>query len=112
MGHESRRRVVLGGLRVVPDLLIVSGFCAFLWGLAFFVLGDALGQGVAVDAEDGGGLGDVLLVTGQGLLYVKLLKLLDRLIQKDVAFEHFIDQAFETVVNQSSFPVSSRYASR
>jgi hypothetical protein len=25
-----------------------------------------------------------------------------------VAFEHFVDQVFETVVNQSSFPVSSR----
>jgi hypothetical protein len=24
-----------------------------------------------------------------------------------VAFEHFVDQVFETVVNQSSFPVSS-----
>jgi hypothetical protein len=25
-----------------------------------------------------------------------------------MAFEHFIDQVFETVVNQSSFPVSRR----
>jgi hypothetical protein len=24
-----------------------------------------------------------------------------------VAFEHFVDEGFETVVNQSSFPVSS-----
>jgi hypothetical protein len=24
-----------------------------------------------------------------------------------VAFEHFVDQAFETIMNQSSFPVSS-----
>jgi hypothetical protein len=24
-----------------------------------------------------------------------------------VAFEHFVDEVFETVVNQSSFPVSS-----
>jgi hypothetical protein len=29
-----------------------------------------------------------------------------------VALEHFVDQAFETVVNQSSFPVISLYASR
>ena len=29
-----------------------------------------------------------------------------------VAFEHFVDQAFESGVNQSSFPVNSRYASR
>ena len=57
---------------------------------------------------DAGGVGDVLLVTREGLLYVELLEFADGLIQEDVAFEHFVDQVFETVVNQSSFPVSSR----
>jgi hypothetical protein len=60
-----------------------------------------------VDAEDGGRVGDVLLVTGEGLLDVELLEFAERFIKKDVAFEHFVDEGFETVVNQSSFPVSS-----
>jgi hypothetical protein len=53
----------------------------------------------------------VLLVAREGLLYIELLEFADGLIQKDVAFEHFVDQAFEAIMNQSSFPVSSRYAS-
>ena len=48
----------------------------------------------------------------EGLLYVELLEFADGLIQEDVAFEHFVDQGFEAIVNQSSFPVSSLYASR
>ena len=71
------------------------------------VLCDAFGEGVAVDAEDGGGVGDVLLVTGERLLDVELLEFAERFVQKDVAFEHFVDQGFESGVNQSSFPVSS-----
>ena len=87
---------------------MVCAFCAFLRRILSLVGGDALGEGVAVDAEDGGCFGDVLLVTGEGLLYVELLELPECFVQKDVAFEHFVDQVFETVVNQSSFPVSSR----
>ena len=60
-----------------------------------------------MDAEDGGCVGDVLLVTGERLLDVELLEFAERFIEKDVAFEHFVDQVFETVMNQSSFPVSS-----
>ena len=60
-----------------------------------------------MDTEDGGRVGDVLLVTGEGLLDVELLEFAERFIKKDVAFEHFVDEVFETVVNQSSFPVSS-----
>ena len=60
-----------------------------------------------MDAEDGGRVGDVLLVTGERLLDVELLEFAERFIEKDVAFEHFVDESFETVMNQSSFPVSS-----
>ena len=60
-----------------------------------------------MDAEDGGGVGDVLLVTGERLLYIELLEFAERFVEKDVAFEHFVDQVFEAVVNQSSFPVSN-----
>ena len=60
-----------------------------------------------MDAEDGGRVGDVLLVTGERLLDVELLEFAERFVEKDVAFEHFVDQIFETVVNQSSFPVRS-----
>jgi len=65
-----------------------------------------------MDAEDGGRVGEVLLVAREGFLYVELLEFTQCLIQEDVAFEHFVDEAFEAVVNQSSFPVSSLYASR
>ena len=65
-----------------------------------------------MDTEDGGGVGDVLLVTGERLLDVELLEFAERFIKKDVAFEHFVDQVFKAVVNQSCFPVSSLYASR
>lgn len=48
----------------------------------------------------------------EGLFYVELFEFADGLIQEDVAFEHFVHQVFEAIVNQSSFPVSSLYASR
>lgn len=86
---------------------MASDSSAFLRRALVFVLSDALGEGVAVDAEDGGCVGDVLLVTGERLLDVELLEFAERFVEKDVAFEHFVDQIFEAVVNQSSFPVSS-----
>ena len=93
-------------------MVVFCEFCAFLRRALVFVLGDALGEGVAVDAQDGGRVGEVLLVARESLLYVELFEFTQGLIQEDVAFEHFIDQSFEAVVNQSSFPVSSLYASR
>ena len=80
--------------------------------LLTFVCGDAFSEGVAVNAEDRGRVREVLLVAREGLLYVELLEFADGLIQEDVAFEHFVYQGFESIVNQSSFPVSSLYASR
>ena len=60
-----------------------------------------------MDTEHGGSVGDVLLVTRQRLLDVELLEFAERFVQKDVAFEHFVDQSFEASMNQSSLPVSS-----
>src|ERR1043165_2339107 len=90
----------------------VSAFSALAggaagWSCFALVLGDALGEGIAVDAEHRGRVGDVLLVTGERLLDVELLEFAERFVQKDVAFEHFVDQAFEARGNESSFPVSS-----
>ena len=65
-----------------------------------------------MDAQDGGRVGEVLLVAREGLFYVELFEFADGLIQEDVAFEHFVYQGFEAIVNQSSLPVSSLYASR
>ena len=61
-----------------------------------------------MDAEDDGGLREMLLVAREGLLYVELLEFGERLVEKDMALEHFVDQAFESGVNQSSFPVNKR----
>jgi hypothetical protein len=60
-----------------------------------------------MDAEDGGGVGDVLFVAGEGLLYIELFKLAHRFVQKDVALQHLIYQGFESRMNQSSFPVNN-----
>ena len=60
-----------------------------------------------MDAEDGGRVGDVLLVAGERLLDVELLEFAERFVQKDLAFEHFVDEGFEAIMDQSSFPVSS-----
>lgn len=60
-----------------------------------------------MDAEDGGGVRDVLLVTSERLLDIEFLEFAERFVEKDMAFEHFVDQVFQAVVNQSSFPVSS-----
>lgn len=86
---------------------IFCDFCAFLWRALAFILSDALGEGVAMDAEDGGGVRDVLLVTSERLLDIEFLEFAERFVEKDMAFEHFVDQVFQAVVNQSSFPVSS-----
>ena len=72
-----------------------------------FVGSHPLGKGVAMDAEHGGSVGDVLLVAGERFLDVELFEFAERFIQKDVTFEHFVDQTFEASMNQSSFPVSS-----
>ncbi len=60
-----------------------------------------------MDAEHGGRVGEVLFVFCERLFDVELFEFAERLIEKDVAFEHFVDEAFESGVNQSSFPVSS-----
>lgn len=108
----NRRQRRLAGLQAVRELLVVCAFCAFLWRFLFLVSGDALGERVAMNAENGGGVRDVLFVPRHGFLDVELFEFAQGFIQKDVALEHFVDQAFETVVNQSSFPVISLYASR
>ena len=65
-----------------------------------------------MDAEDDGGFGEVLFVTGKGFLDVELFEFADRFVEKDVAFKHLVDQSFEAGMNQSSCPVNNRYASR
>ena len=89
-----------------------QAFGGFLWRILALVNRYALSEGVAVNTENDSGLGEVILVARERLLYVELFKLGEGLIEKDVALEHFVDQAFESGVNQSSFPVNKRYASR
>ena len=91
---------------------MICAFCAFLGRLLLMVSGDTLGEGVAMNPQHGRSIRDVLLVPRQGFLDVEFFEFAERFIQKDVALEHFVDQAFETVVNQSSFPVTNLYASR
>lgn len=91
---------------------MVCAFCAVWWRILAFIGGDAFGEGVPVDAEHDGCVGEVLLVFCERLFDVELFEFAERLVQKDVAFEHFVDQAFELGAHQSSFPVNNLYASR
>ena len=60
-----------------------------------------------MDAENCGGVGDMLFVPGEGLLYIELFKLAHRFVKKDVTLQHFVYQGFESRMNQSSFPVNN-----
>jgi len=50
----------------------------------------------------------MLFVAREGFFDVELLEFAEGFIEKDVALEHFVYEAFETGVNQSSFPVNKR----
>jgi len=52
---------------------------------------DAFGNRVAVNAKRGGGVRDALLVSRVGFLDIKLFKLLECFIEKDVPIEHVVD---------------------
>ena len=54
----------------VRGLLQVCAFCAFLCRVLTFIGGDTFGEGVSVDAKDGGRVREVLFVAREGLLYV------------------------------------------
>jgi hypothetical protein len=112
--HKSHKNQEwdLGRRGVMQGFFMIGAFCAFLWRILAFVGGDSFREGVAVDAEDEGGLREVLLVAREGLFYVELFEFGEGLIEKDVALEHFVYEAFESGMNQSSFPVNKRYASR
>lgn len=71
----------------------------------FFVGGDALGNGIAVNAQSLGGFGKVLFVSGKGLFDVEPLEFAYCLGQQNVAVEHFVDQSFKsrTHVKEPSF---------
>ena len=55
---------------------------------------DALGDGVAVDAEGFSGVRNALLIPGEGLLNIELLEFRDGLIKGNVAVQHIVDHCF------------------
>src|SRR5215216_7432252 len=71
--------------------VVVGGGGALLRAVAC----DALGEGVAVDAERGGRAREVLLVARERLLDVELLELFEGLVEHDLAVEHLVYQGFE-----------------
>ncbi len=75
----------------------------FMVGLArmprpflFSIRIDSLGDGVSMDAEGVGSIGDALFVACEGLLNVKLFELLQSFVQPDVAIQHFFDHSFQS----------------
>ena len=55
---------------------------------------DPLGNGVAVDAEGIGSIGNALLIADESFLDIKLFEFLEGLIQEDVAVEHILNDGF------------------
>jgi hypothetical protein len=63
--------------------------------LLFTVGSDALGERVAVDAQDGSGAREVFLMAGQGFLDVELLKFGEGFVEHYLTIEHFVYQGFK-----------------
>jgi hypothetical protein len=55
---------------------------------------DTLGDRVAMDAQGISRVRNAFLISGESFLNVKLFKLIERFIQKDVAVEHVFDYCF------------------
>ena len=51
-------------------------------------------QHFSMNAEGFGSLRNAFLISGEGLLDIELLELVQRFIQKDVAIEHVFDDSF------------------
>jgi len=65
---------------------------AFLFSIRI----DSLGDGIAMDAEGVGRIGDALFVAREGLLNVKLFELLQSFVEPDVPIQHFFDHSFQS----------------
>lgn len=81
-------------MRVALDLP-KHAFGRALRPIFLLIRGDALGQGVAMDPEDFCGVGEMLSMARQSFFDIDLFKFGDRLIQKDLAVQHLIDQGFK-----------------
>lgn len=57
--------------------------------------GDALGEGVAVYAQNTGGARQMLFMAGEGFLDVELLKLRDGFVEHYLSVEHLFDKGFK-----------------
>ena len=55
---------------------------------------NTLGDGVAMDAQGFGGVGNALFVSRESLLDVQLFEFFEGLIQKDAAIEHVFNNGF------------------
>src|SRR5690242_2681790 len=73
---------------------------AFRWPRAVPVLllveGHTLGESVPMNAEYDGSLREVLPVSRERLLDVEFFKLGERLVEKNLPVQHFVDQGFKS----------------
>ena len=74
--------------------LLAVGVDQMMLAFGGFVRIDALGDGVAVDAERLSGIRDALLVADKSLLNVELFELLEGFIQENLAIEHVFNDSF------------------
>ena len=89
------QRLMFGGTLTDRDLVVtatamvsrVRVVLAFFGAVGIYAFRD----GVAVDSEGFGSVGNALLVTGEGFLNVELLELGNGLIKGNVAVEHVVD---------------------
>ena len=66
---------MLSSFGIVRKFFMFAAFRPICWRILLFVTRDAFGEGVAMDTEDDGGLGEVLFVTRERLRDVKLFEL-------------------------------------
>lgn len=82
-GDLSALMAVLSGVTVAP---IVT---------AVFVLLETLAEGVAMDAEFGGGFREVILASVDDAENKSLLEFLDGLFKEDPTDDHLVNESFE-----------------
>ena len=79
-------------------------------GVAVAILvveGDAFGEGVAMDAQDDGGVREVMGVFVERLFDVELLELGEGLVEEDSPLQHLIDQRFQSGAHQEALRCSA-----
>lgn len=96
---------LLLGFTARGDLAFFPGGFAGCGGMeTVLVFGDAFAEGIAVNAEGGGSLGEVVAFPFDDVEDELFFELLDCFFEEDAAGDHFIDEGFEFCFHQKIPP--------